>query len=148
MPEFTITRQIGAPVEKVWEVLHDFGGIHKWSSGVKHSELTTDGPVSDGSTRYCEFAPFGSVNERIELHEHQERLTVHIYETFKMPISTATADFNVEARDGGTELKLHYSYTPNLLGRLMRGYTDKQMRKGINGMAKALQRESERIHAA
>ncbi len=45
----------------------------------------------------------------------------------------------------GTELTLHYSYTLNLLGRLMKGYTDKQMRKGIGGMAKGLQRESERI---
>ncbi|MBW1907655.1 MAG: hypothetical protein JRJ24_20660, partial [Deltaproteobacteria bacterium] len=25
MPEFTITRQVGAPVETVWEVLNDFG---------------------------------------------------------------------------------------------------------------------------
>ena len=148
MPEFTITRQIDAAVEKVWEVLHDFGGIHKWSPGVKHSELTSEGPVSGGSTRHCEFAPFGRVNERIGLHEHHERLTVHIYETFKLPISEATADFNIEAKDGGTELNLHYSYTPNLLGRLVKGYTDKQMRKGIGAMAKALQRESERIHAA
>ena len=147
MPEFTITRQIDAPVERVWEVLDDFGGIHRWNPGVKHSELTSDGEVSHGSTRRCDFAPFGSVNERIERHEHHERLTVDIHETFKLPISKATADFNIETRDGGTELKLHYSYTPNLLGRLLKGYTDKQMRKGIGGLAKALQRESERIHA-
>ncbi len=44
-----------------------------------------------------------------------------------------------------TELTLHHSYTPNLAGRLMKGYTDKQMRKGIGGLAKDLQRESERI---
>ena len=147
MPEFTITRQIDAPVEKVWEVLNDFGGIQQWSPGVKHSELTSDGPVSDGSTRHCDFAPFGGVNERIERHEHHERLTVHLYETFKLPISAATADFNIEAKEGGTELNLHYSYTPNLLGRVLKGYTDKQMRKGIGGMAKGLQRESERVHA-
>ncbi len=147
MPEFTISRQIDAPVEKVWEVLNDFGGIHQWNPGVKHSALTSDGPVKQGSTRHCDFAPFGAVNERIQRHERHERLTVHIYEAFKLPISTATADFNVAAKDGGTELSLHYSYTPNLLGRVLRGYTDKQMRKGIGGMAKALQRESERIHA-
>jgi len=146
MPEFTITRQIDAPVERVWEVLNDFGGIHRWNPGVKHSELTSDGLVIEGSTRHCDLAPFGSVNERIERHEHHERLTVHVHETFKLPISSATADFNIEPKDGGTELHLHYSYTPNLLGRLLKGYTDTQMRKGIGGMAKALQRESERIH--
>jgi hypothetical protein len=29
----------------------------------------------------------------------------------------------------------------------MKGYTDKQMRKGISGMTKGLQAESERLHA-
>ncbi len=148
MSEFTITRQIGAPVEKVWEVLNDFGGIHKWSPGVTASELTSEGPVAEGSTRHCDFAPFGGVNERIERYELHERLTVNLFETFKLPISGAIADFNIAPNDGGTELNLHYSYTPNMLGRLVKGYTDKQMRKGIAGLAKGLQIESERIHAA
>jgi uncharacterized protein YndB with AHSA1/START domain len=145
LPEFTIIRQIDAPVETVWEVLHDFGDIHQWSPGVTDSELTSPGPVSEGSTRRCDFAPFGGVNERIERHEPNERLTVNLYETFKLPISGATADFNIAPHDGGTELTLHYSYTPNLLGRLVKGYTATQMRKGIAGMAKGLQQESERI---
>ena len=147
MPEFTIVRQIDAPVETVWEVLHDFGDIHRWSPGVTDSELTSQGPVSEGTTRHCDFAPFGGVNERIERHEPNERLTVNLYETFRLPISGATADFNIAPQDGGTELTIHYSYAPNLLGRLMKGYTDTQMRKGIGGMAKGLQQESERIAA-
>jgi len=147
MPEFTIVRQIDAPVETVWEVLHDFGDIHRWSPGVTDSELTSAGPVSEGSTRRCDFAPFGGVNERIERHEPNERLTVNLYETFRLPISGATADFNIAPQDGGTELVIRYSYTPNLLGRLVKGYTDTQMRKGIGGMAKGLQQESERIAA-
>lgn len=145
MPEFTITRQIEAPVEKVWEVLHDFGDIQRWSPGVTASELTSEGPVSEGSTRRCDFAPFGGVHERVDRHEPNQRLTVNLYETFKLPISGAVADFNIAPEDGGTKLTLHYSYTRNFLGRLMKGYTDKQMRKGIGGMAKGLQRESEGI---
>ncbi len=148
MTEFTITRQIDAPVERVWEVLQDFGGIHKWSPGVKHSELTSAGAVVEGSTRHCDFAPFGGVNERIERHELHERLTVNLYETFKLPIANAVADFKIAEKGGGTELNLHYSYTPNWMGRLMKRYTETQMRKGIGGLAKGLQRESERIAAS
>jgi len=148
LPEFTITRQIGAPVETVWEVLNDFGDIYKWSPGVTASELTSEGAVAEGSTRHCDFAPFGGVDERIERYEPHARLTVNLFETSKLPISGAIADFNIAPKDGGTELTLHYSYTPNMLGRLLKGYTDKQMRKGIGGMAKGLQIESERIHAA
>jgi len=147
MPEFTITRQIEAPVETVWEVLNDFGDIQRWSPGVTASELTSQGPVSEGSTRRCDFAPFGGVNERIDRHEPNKRMTVKLYETFKLPISGAVADFNIAPHKDGTALNIHYSYTSNLLGRLMKGYTDKQMRKGIGGMAKGLQRESERIAA-
>jgi len=148
MPEFTITRQIAAPVERVWEVLDDFGDIQRWSPGVTSSELTSDGPVSEGSTRHCDFAPLGGVNERIDKYERNRRMTVNLYETFKLPISGAMADFNIGPHEGGTELTIHYSYTPNLLGRFLKGFTDKQMRKGIGGMAKGLQRESERIAAS
>ena len=143
MPEFTLTRQINAPLETVWTVLEDFGDIQRWSPGVTKSELTSQGPVSEGSTRHCDFAPFGGVEERIERFQPNQRLTINLYETSKLPISGAIADFNVAAKDEGTELTLHYSYTPNLLGRVLRGYTDKQMRKGIGGLTKGLQRESE-----
>jgi uncharacterized protein YndB with AHSA1/START domain len=145
LPEFTITRQIDAPVETVWEVLHDFGEIQRWSPGVTNSALTSDGPVSEGATRSCDFAPFGGVKERIDLHEPNQRLTVNIHETSRLPISSAVADFNIAPHDGGTELTLHYLYTLNTMGRIAKGYTDKQMRKGMGGMAQGLQQESERL---
>lgn len=147
MPEFTITRQIAAPVETVWEVLHDFGDIQRWNPGVKFSELTSQGDVTEGATRRCDFAPFGSVNERISHHAHEQRMTVHIYEAFKLPISEAHADFNIAANGGGTELNLHYRYDLNWMGRLFKGYTATQMRKGIGGLAKSLGEESERLAA-
>ncbi len=89
-------------------------------TGNQHSRLNSEGPVTEGSTRHCDFVPFGAVNERIKRHELHQRLTVYLYETFKMPISGAVADFNIADKDSGTELNLHYSCTPNLIGRLMR----------------------------
>jgi uncharacterized protein YndB with AHSA1/START domain len=145
MPEFTITRHINAPAERVWEVLNRFGDIAQWSPGVKRSELTSDGPVSEGSTRHCDFAPLGGVNERIDTYIPNQRMTVNLYETFKLPISGAIADFNIATDDDGTALTLNYSYTPNRLGRVAKGPTDKQMRKGIDGLADDLRHESERI---
>jgi len=148
MPELTVTRHIDAPVETVWDVLHDFGDIQRWSRGVTESSLTSEGPVREGSTRRCDFVPLGGVHERVDLHVPNERLTVKIYETFKLPISEATADFNIASHDNGAELTVHYSHTLNRLGRLAKGYAEKQMRKGIGGMTKGLQTESERIAAA
>ncbi len=145
MPEFTINRQIEAPLEKVWEVLDQFGDIAIWNAGVKSSELTSSGPVSEGSTRHCDFAPLGGVNERIDTYIPNHRMTVNIHETFKLPISGAIADFNIAEHEGGTALTLVYSYEPNRLGKAVKGTTDKQMRKGISGMADELKKESERI---
>lgn len=145
MTDMTFVEHIDAPVEKVWQVLDDFGEIQQWSKGVKFSALTSDGPVAEGATRHCKFEPFGGVNERIAGYEPHKRMTVHIYEAFKMPISEATADFNIEPANGGTQLTLHYSYTPNLFGRVLGPYTRKQMEQGIGGLARALKRESERV---
>lgn len=145
MPSFSITRQIAAPVETVWTVLDDFGDIQRWNPGVTSSALTSTGPVSEGTTRRCDFAPFGAVNERIERHVPNERLTVDIYETFKLPISDSIADFNIKPGGDGTELTLHYSYTLNRLGRFAKGTTDKQLRKGLVGLVDGLQQESERM---
>lgn len=144
MPEFTITSRIDAPVETVWGVLDDFGDIQRWNPGVKSSELTSSGPVAEGSTRHCDFSPFGGVNERIDRHMPNERLTVNINETFRLPISSAVADFGLASDDGGTLLTLHYSYALNWLGRLTKGLTDKRLREGISGMADSLREESER----
>ena len=145
MNQFTITRHIDAPVEAVWAVLDDFGNIADWSPGIKRSALTSEGPVGRGTTRHCDFVPLGGVNERIETYRPNERMTVHLYETFKMPVSAAIADFNLAAAGGGTALTLHVEYTPNRVGRVAKGTTEKQMRKGMNGLAEDLKRESERI---
>ena len=144
MPDFTITSRIDAPVETVWAVLDDFGDIQRWNPGVSSSELTSSGPVGEGSTRHCDFSPFGGVNERIDRHVPNERLTVNINETFKLPISDAVADFGLSSDDGGTLLTLHYSYTFNWLGRLAKGLTDRRLREGISGLADSLREESER----
>jgi uncharacterized protein YndB with AHSA1/START domain len=145
MPEFTVCRRIEAPVEKVWEVLDDFGDIARWSPGIKTSELTSDGPVGEGTTRNCDFVGLGAVNERIDTYIPNERMTVNLYETFKLPIVGAVADFNLAPIEDGTELTLHYSYTLNRLGRAVKGTTDKQMKKGINGLADNLRAASELI---
>jgi len=145
MNEFTITKHIDAPVETVWEVLDDFGNIQQWNAGVKASEQTSDGAVAEGSTRHCDFKPFGAVNERIERYEPNQRMTIDLYETFKLPISHATADFKLAAERDGTALTIHYSYALNRLGRAAKGVTDSQLRKGLGGLADGLAIESERL---
>lgn len=148
MPDFTITRHIEAPIDTVWQVLDDFGDIQRWNDGVKASRLTSDGPVGAGSTRHCDFTPLGGVDERIIGYEPPRRMTIDLYETFKLPISRATADFNLAEDRDGTELTLHYTYTLNLIGRAAKGVTDGQLRKGLGGLVDGLAAESQRLASA
>jgi uncharacterized protein YndB with AHSA1/START domain len=145
MPAFTMKRNIEAPIERVWEILDDFGGISQWSPGVKSSELTSEGPVAEGSTRSCDFSPMGAVNERVDAHIPNKQLTVNIFETSKLPISNAVADFKIASHGEHTELTLDYSYTMNRLGSVMKGTTHKQMMRGIGGLADALKEASEKV---
>ena len=128
-------------------MLDDFGGIHRWNPGVASSGLTSQGPVAEGSTRHCDLRPFGGVDERIERYEPNHRMTVHLCETFKLPISGGVADFYLAPHDGGTELTLRCTDTPNRLGRLAKATTDKQLRKALGGLAEALRTESESLTA-
>jgi hypothetical protein len=145
LPQFTITRQIEARLGTVWDVLDDFGGIQCRDLGIIASALTFGGPIAQGTTRHCRLSLFGGINERIDVHGPNRRLTIHILEAFKLLLSDAVADFNITPNGRGTESTLHYRYTLNRLGRMAKGATDRQLRKGITGLGDGLQRESERV---
>jgi len=87
----------------------------------------------------------GGVDERIEAYTTGERMKINLFATQKLPISGAIADFNIASGDGGTNLTLHYNYSLNLMGRIAKRTTAKQMRSGMEGVAADLQRESERL---
>lgn len=140
-----ITRHIDATTDEVWAVLDDFGGIAKWNPAVKRSAQTSEGDVGKGTTRHCDLSPIGGVNERIETYVPKQRMTVSVFETFKMPINTALADITLAAHDGGTTVTIEFDYTPNRLGRVASGTIDKQMRKGFEGLADALKQTSESV---
>lgn len=44
-------RTIAAPVQEVWAVLADFGGISSWAGNVDHSCLLQHGPTLPGTSR-------------------------------------------------------------------------------------------------
>jgi carbon monoxide dehydrogenase subunit G len=144
MPELTIVRRIATDPAVVWSVLDDFGDIARWSPGVKHSILTSEGPVGLGSTRHCDFVPMGQVNERIEGYELGRSMTIRLYDFVKMPLSDATAAFHLVAEGGETRLTFHCDFTPNLVGRVFGRALEKQMRKGLERLVDGLQREAER----
>jgi uncharacterized protein YndB with AHSA1/START domain len=143
MGQFTVSRQIDAPVERVWAVLDDFGDIQRWNPGVTASQLTTEGAVGTGSERVCELKPVGTIKERITQYEPGERMTIHIYEMSKLPLKEGIADFSLASKNGGTEVTIDYRYTASV--RLMDPFMKKPLTKGLGGLLKGLEVESEKV---
>ena len=113
---------IDAPVEKVWNILADFGGIYKWNPGVSHSHSTSSNNEGFGASRHCDLKPSGSIEERIlEWHEG-ESYTLEIYDgKGAPPFKQAVAKLAVKPEGSGAiaTMTIEYSLKFGPVGALM-----------------------------
>jgi len=65
MDTINFETSINAPKEKVWEILADFSGIHKWAPLVTNSISITSANNGLGCERSCEIQNMGSLRERV-----------------------------------------------------------------------------------
>jgi uncharacterized protein YndB with AHSA1/START domain len=104
MASSSVSRVVDAPVERVWEVLAQFGEISRWGTGVDHSTLLTSGPVGPGTTRRVQVGR-NALRETITTWEPGSRLA---YALVGLPpvVRSATNTWQVEAVPGGTKVTL------------------------------------------
>lgn len=101
MAKVSVTKRIGAPAERVWEMVSEWGGTHKWIPGV--------GPVSVsgagvGATRSADLDPAtgfsGRITERLDafdaVSKHFRYCTVG---ESPLPVRDYVAEFVVESVD-------------------------------------------------
>ena len=101
-----LTRQIriNAPVEKVWEVLADFGGVSKWAPTVTESYSTTEANGGIGAGRHCEVIGFGGIEEEIVGWNESRSLSVSLENAG--PIKSAVITFSVSPSGDETVVTL------------------------------------------
>ena len=101
--------QVDAPVARVWDIIADFGGVYRYSPGVKQSKTLSANNEGVGAERICHLAPSGVIKERIlEWHEG-ERYSLEIYEgKGTPPFKTALATLAVKPHDGGTQVTIRH----------------------------------------
>lgn len=75
--------RINASSEKVWEILDDFGGVEKYSSGVNKSQIVGEKDSGLGAIRHCIFQDKTSVHE--EIVEYEERKSFNFLQNFQCP---------------------------------------------------------------
>lgn len=88
------TMTVNLPADKVWTILSDFGGLHKFHPKVKNSPLLTEDGPGLNCTRRCEFYDGSSVVERVTHWDEGKGFTMEMSD-FSMPILTATARMEV-----------------------------------------------------
>jgi hypothetical protein len=87
MVTVTVTDTFEHPVDAVWPVVSDFGGIHKYMRGLEEARVTGDGV---GSERALAMAG-GEVVERLTWLDHDHRSFSYTIITSPLPVDRYVA---------------------------------------------------------
>jgi len=146
MATIVVSRALPFPVSKVWEVLADFGGIHRYHPGLKSSPINSGTPVTGaGSERTCHLYDGNHLQERITKFVEHQRMEIEIFES-SMPLKSGSGVIEVRSAEGGCEVVMTMSYVVKFgfIGRLMDAMMMKgMMTKGLNALLAGLQEHIE-----
>jgi len=142
MGNVTVSRTLGHAVGRVWSVLEDFGGIHRWSAGVESSPIDPATPERGvGAVRNCHLYDGNHIEERVTESIEDEALGIDIVST-SMPLRSANARFALEATsDGGTEVTMTMDYVVKfgVVGKAMNALMlERMMTKSLTNLLAAL----------
>ncbi len=121
MSTLTVSRSLPFPVQKVWEVLADFGGIHRFSGGVEASPINEGTPETGvGAERHCKLYDGNHIQERITEFVENKRLALEVFDS-SMPLQSATGVFDLEPTGNGCTITMTMSYVVKfgIIGRAM-----------------------------
>lgn len=135
MPQVTVTRQVNAPISKVWESWDDYANIDKFNPNLKKSFLIgKNGSSGLGATRQCDFEDGKNfVQERIVEYVPEQKIAVDIYNG-SIPLKTAKAEISMKSIGSDrTELTFTMHFVPKmgLLGKMMVPMMKPQFRKAL-----------------
>ena len=123
MSKLNQTHVIDAPLEQVWNVVKDFGGVHRFHPKVETSPLLSQNNEGLGAARVCNFYDGTSVKEEVVEYREGELLRVKLSD-FSMPLQRAEAVISVRALGPDrteVEFGMEYEMKFGPLGAVMNG---------------------------
>ena len=121
MRNVAVTKDVNAPAERVWEVISDYGGVHKFHPMVKTSPILTKNARGLGAKRRCEFYDRTSVVEEITKWDEGKSISVVLSEA-SMPLKRANATIRISPINGDSSevtLAMDYDVKYGSMGKLM-----------------------------
>jgi hypothetical protein len=123
--EVVVKDVIDAPVEAVWEILADFGGVKRWSSIIESCEVEGDGV---GAVRTLGLPGGVSLRERLEsLDAGRHTYAYSILEPAPLPLKGYLARVSLTDRGGRCAIDWRGSFEPA-------GVSEEQAAKLVRGV--------------
>jgi len=101
-----ISTRIAAPADDVWKLIGGFNGLPDWHPAVEKSETDGDG---EGSVRKLALAGGGTIVERLERVEDDERQYTYSITDSPLPVSNYVATIRVRDDGDGTASLVEWS---------------------------------------
>lgn len=125
MAQIEVEGGIAASADAVWDVVRDFGGITKWSPGVKSCEVEGEGV---GAIRTLSLGGGPPLRERLEARNDAERSLSYSILDGPLPVSGYLATIRVREEAGGSaRVEWSSRFEP-------RGVSEEQVRAILRGV--------------
>lgn len=113
MHTVTQRRTIPAPLDDVWSVLDDFGGVANYNPSVERAFITNGVASGVGATRQCDFYDGASIRERISSYEAGIGYDVDFVDVGSFPVQEMHASIRVHVVDAATtEVEMVSRFVP------------------------------------
>ena len=93
-----------ASVDRVWEVISNYGDVHLYHPKVKSAPILSQNAKGLGAKRRCEFYDKSSIVEEVTNWDEGRSISVVLTEMSSMPLKKADATIKVEPVDSKTSL--------------------------------------------
>ncbi len=101
---------IAAPKARVWEVLADLETVQDYDGNVQRAHYLSETREGVGAARQCDLPDGTSVHERVTAWHEGDGYSIAVVEDDEYDLTDQAVDFQLEEHDGGTAVRMNYSY--------------------------------------
>jgi len=100
MPKVSMQTELDVPAQQVWDLIGGFNALPDWHPAIEHSELE-----SGGTVRKLSLADGGTIVEKLEEVNDNERVYTYSIIDSPLPVNNYTASIRVrQDGDGNTTI--------------------------------------------